>query len=68
MKTKKYDEVNNKIGFKSEEYCSNCETVFDTTRIKTFCPNCGRIVWACNACDNQNNCPKCLRGASQFKY
>jgi hypothetical protein len=42
----------NSIGFESEEYCSECDCVFQTKRIISNCPECNKRVIACNACRN----------------
>lgn len=51
---------------KSEEWCGNCNTTFETHHIETDCPHCYYRVISCNACTNQDNCSNCEKG-SNFK-
>ncbi len=59
----------NSLGFSSEEYCAECDYVFNTPFIISTCPRCHKRVISCNACLNSaigNRCSIC-RNASMFK-
>lgn len=56
----------NSIGFVSQEYCPECDCVFDTENIIAECPQCKSRVMACNACRNCGcKCGICVN-ASMF--
>lgn len=53
--------------FWSEECCSECEEIFDTKNIVTKCPDCGKEVVSCNACDCVE-CAGCILGSNFNLY
>ena len=53
--------------FWSEETCKSCLEVFDTMDILTVCPDCGKTVVSCTACDNLA-CGKCVIGNNWNQY
>jgi len=54
---------NNKLGFISEEICTNCDEEFDVDTIVSVCPTCGETVIACNACTHYIVCGGCHDGS-----
>lgn len=56
----------------SEEYCGQCEAVFDMLHVTEECPNCGKLVVACSACNHTQStshcqpCAGCVEG-NHFK-